>query len=253
MSEHDDEATGPIEEDEPTADDRDEQGSSREAEILAARRESLARLADAGMDPFALTLETALGVAEPDAIVGIHREFGDLAPGTTGDGMRTVAGRIVHRRDMGKLTFLVIRDRTGDIQLFCNAEAMDPAAFAPARRGRPRRHRRGQRPGRDDEEGRALDLRGAMGDAHEGLRPLPEKWHGLKDPDLQQRRRYLHLVTDDAPRALLPGACRRPADDAPRAGRARVRRVRGPDAAARGGRRERPAVHHASTTRSTRR
>ena len=39
-----------------------------------------------------------------------------------------------------------------------------------------------------------------MGDAHEGLRPLPEKWHGLKDPDLQQRRRYLHLVTDDAPR-----------------------------------------------------
>jgi lysyl-tRNA synthetase class 2 len=28
------------------------------------------------------------------------------------------------------------------------------------------------------------------------LRPLPEKWHGLKDPDLQQRRRYLHLATD---------------------------------------------------------
>jgi lysyl-tRNA synthetase class 2 len=32
------------------------------------------------------------------------------------------------------------------------------------------------------------------------LRPLPEKWHGLQDPDLQQRRRYLHLITDDAPR-----------------------------------------------------
>ena len=32
------------------------------------------------------------------------------------------------------------------------------------------------------------------------LRPLPEKWHGLKDPDLQQRRRYLHLIADDAPR-----------------------------------------------------
>src|SRR6187397_3015194 len=28
------------------------------------------------------------------------------------------------------------------------------------------------------------------------LRPLPEKWHGLKDPDLQQRRRYLHMATD---------------------------------------------------------
>ena len=32
------------------------------------------------------------------------------------------------------------------------------------------------------------------------LRPLPEKWHGLKDPDLQQRRRYLHLIADETPR-----------------------------------------------------
>ena len=32
------------------------------------------------------------------------------------------------------------------------------------------------------------------------LRPLPEKWHGLQDPDLQQRRRYLHLIADDDPR-----------------------------------------------------
>ena len=194
MSERDDEAT------EPTTDDRDEQGSSREAEILAARRESLARLADAGMDPFALTLETALGVAEPDAIAGIHREFGDLAPGTTGDAGRTVAGRIVQRRDMGKLKFLVIRDRTGDIQLFCNAKAMDPAAFALL----------------DEADlGDIVAAGGPVGMTKKGelsifverwamltksLRPLPEKWHGLKDPDLQQRRRYLHLATDDVPR-----------------------------------------------------
>ena len=32
------------------------------------------------------------------------------------------------------------------------------------------------------------------------LRPLPEKWAGLQDPDLQQRRRYLHLIADEAPR-----------------------------------------------------
>ena len=32
------------------------------------------------------------------------------------------------------------------------------------------------------------------------LRPLPEKWAGLQDPDLQQRRRYLHLISDEAPR-----------------------------------------------------
>jgi lysyl-tRNA synthetase class 2 len=35
------------------------------------------------------------------------------------------------------------------------------------------------------------------------LRPLPEKWHGLQDPDLQQRRRYLHLIADERPRTAF--------------------------------------------------
>ena len=57
------------------------------------------------------------------------------------------------------------------------------------------------------------------------LRPLPEKWHGLQDPDLQQRRRYLHLIADDAPRRYVARArpcCGR----SPRARRARLRRGR---------------------------
>ena len=45
----------------------------REAEVLAARRESLGRLEVAGIPPFALSLETALGVAEPDPIVAERR------------------------------------------------------------------------------------------------------------------------------------------------------------------------------------
>ena len=200
MSERDDEATGPTAEDGPTAGDRDEQGSSREAEILAARRESLARLADAGMDPFALTLETALGVAEPDPVAGIHREFGDLEPGTTGDGIRTVAGRIVQRRDMGKLKFLVVRDRTGDIQLFCNAKAMDPAAFALLDEAELGDIVAATGPVGMTKKGELSIFVGRWAMLTKSLRPLPEKWHGLKDPDLQQRRRYLHLATDDVPR-----------------------------------------------------
>jgi lysyl-tRNA synthetase class 2 len=51
------------------------------------------------------------------------------------------------------------------------------------------------------------------------LRPLPEKWHGLQDPDLQQRRRYLHLITDPtareyvAARATVLRTIRRELDD----------------------------------------
>ncbi|MGZ8623507.1 MAG: lysine--tRNA ligase [Actinomycetota bacterium] len=172
----------------------------REAEVLAARRESLGRLEEAGIPPFALSLETALGVAEPDPIAEIQASFGGLQPGESAEDTRTVAGRVVQRRDMGKLKFLVVRDRTGDLQLFCTAKDMDPAAFALL----------------DEVDlGDIVGATGHVGVTKRGelsvfverwamltksLRPLPEKWHGIKDPDLQQRRRYLHLIADEQPR-----------------------------------------------------
>ncbi len=172
----------------------------REAEVLAARRGSLRRLEEAGIPPFALSLEAALGVREPDPIAGIQASFADIQPGETAGETRTVAGRVVQRRDMGKLKFLVVRDRTGDLQLFCTAKGMDPAAFALL----------------DEVDlGDIIGATGPVGVTKRGelsvfverwamltksLRPLPEKWHGIKDPDLQQRRRYLHLIADDLPR-----------------------------------------------------
>jgi lysyl-tRNA synthetase class 2 len=187
---------GPIDESEVP----DREGRGREAEVLAARRESLRRLEEAGIPPFALSLETALGVTEPDPIEGIRASFGDLQPGVTADETRTVAGRVVQRRDMGKLKFLVLRDRTGDLQLFCTAKDMDPAAFTlldevdlgdiVAATGRVGVTKRG--------ELSVFVERWAM--LSKSLRPLPEKWHGIKDPDLQQRRRYLHLIVDEQPR-----------------------------------------------------
>ena len=108
----------------------EEERSSREAEVLAARRESLERLEAAGIAPFALTLESALGVADPTQIDDIRTGYDSLAPGDAGQDVRTVAGRVVQKRDMGKLQFLVIRDQTGDLQLFCNAGGMDPPSLA---------------------------------------------------------------------------------------------------------------------------
>jgi lysyl-tRNA synthetase, class II len=176
------------------------EGSVRESEILAARRESMKRLEAAGMPPFALGLRSALDVDEPDAIAQIRAEFGALDPGETTDEVRTVAGRIVQKRDMGKLKFIVVRDRAADIQLFCTAKDMDPSDLALLDEAEP---------------GDIVGATGRVGTTKKGelsivvrrwamlskaLRPLPEKWHGLKDPDLQQRRRYLHLATDPLPR-----------------------------------------------------
>ena len=94
------------------ASSEDAGATGREREVLKARRSSRERLGDRA---FALSLEQAIGVAEPDPIEGIRTEFGTLAEDTVSEVRRTVAGRVVLKRDMGKLVFLVVRDRTGDL------------------------------------------------------------------------------------------------------------------------------------------
>jgi len=171
--------------DEPPADE------GREAEILRARRASLERLRALGVPPFALRFE-------PDAhAADLVAEFdGRLEPGEESDRRGTLAGRVVFARRMGKLTFLVLRDGTGDMQLFVERRSLDEPSRAlleeidlgdiVGAEGNVTRTKRGEL---------SLKVR-TLTMLTKALRPLPEKWHGLRDPDLQQRRRYLHLAAD---------------------------------------------------------
>ncbi|HYZ14559.1 MAG TPA: lysine--tRNA ligase [Actinomycetota bacterium] len=177
----------------------------REREVLKARRESRERLGDKA---FALNLEQALGVREPTHSKAIRDEFAGAIPdGEVTDQIRTVAGRVVMLRDMGKLKFIVVRDRAGDIQLLCRegdvaegtAAVLDEIDLGDivAATGRVGKTKKG--------ELSVFVERLAM--LSKALRPLPEKWHGLKDPDLQQRLRYLQLATDlDARRIVTTRA-----------------------------------------------
>ena len=177
---------------------------------LAARRESLARLADAGMEPFASA--SARPSARPSRRASpTSREL--RGPRARGD----VRGR-AHRRGTRRASsatwascaFLVLRDRTGDLQLFCSAGGTDAEGLGAARRRRPRRHRRPPPVRSADQEGRAVDLRRAMGDAHEGACVrCPRSGTACSDPDLQQRQRYLHLIADDAAAPVRPRTERR--------------------------------------------
>lgn len=187
---------------------------AREAEVVAGRRDSVARLRARGMEPF------AIGFSQDTWAVELHAEFeGVLANEEESDRRAAVAGRVVLARRMGGLVFLVLRDGTGDLQLFCERASMDEASAAlldeidlgdiVGATGHVVRTRRGE-----------LSLKvSSLTMLTKALRPLPEKWHGLKDPDLQQRRRYLHLIADDAPRryfwarALVLKAIRRLLDD----------------------------------------
>jgi lysyl-tRNA synthetase class 2 len=173
---------------------------SREEEVLRVRRESLERLGDTA---FAISLRDTLDVDEPTSTKALRERYASLPPDRRADDTVTVAGRVVLKRDMGKLKFLTLRDGTGDIQLVCNQADLDEESFA-----------------RLDEVdlGDIIGATGPVGTTRRGelsvfvqrwamltksLRPLPEKWHGLKDPDLQQRRRYLHLIADETPRRAL--------------------------------------------------
>ena len=175
--------------------------TGREAEVLAARRASLERL---GRDQaFALDLRSVLEVGEPTPTGRIRTEHADLAPDTTTAERVIVAGRVVLKRDMGKLKFTTIRDRDGDLQLVFAKAAIPEDRFTLL----------------DEVDlGDIIGAEGVVGTTRRGelsvfvdrwamltkaLRPLPEKWHGLQDPDLQQRRRYLHLIADDTPRRYV--------------------------------------------------
>ncbi|HEX9122194.1 MAG TPA: lysine--tRNA ligase [Actinomycetota bacterium] len=170
-----------------------EGATGREREVLRARRESRERL---GHRAFSLNLEQALGVGEPTPSSEVRERHGMLPAGRSTEDRVTLAGRVVRARRFGKLTFLVLRDRDGDIQVVCSRADLSPDAFALLD---------------EIDLGDIVGATGTVGTTKKGelsifaeqlamlskaLRPLPEKWHGLRDPDLQQRYRYLHLASD---------------------------------------------------------
>jgi lysyl-tRNA synthetase class 2 len=180
-------------------------------DVLAARREKLDRLRAGGIEPFALRFDrdaTAADVAE--------RWGGLEAGGSTGQTVR-VAGRLVGLRRMGRLWFGLLRDGSGDLQLFLAEdtlkdwdllEDLDLGDWVGAE-GEVVKTRRGE-----------LSVKAArLTLLSKSLRPLPEKWHGLRDVELRFRRRYLDLATNPASReraqakARLLAAFRRHLDE----------------------------------------
>src|SRR2546423_856714 len=166
-------------------------------QVLAARRESLERLRGRGVEPFALRFDKDADAAD------VRREFDGIEPEAETGQVRSVAGRIVLDRRHGRLVFLQVRDRSGDLQLFCSEDAMDSGSWMlledldlgdiVGATGEVVKTKRGE-----------LSLKASsVVVLSKALRPLPEKWHGLKDPELRIRRRYLQLATEPESREVV--------------------------------------------------
>jgi lysyl-tRNA synthetase class 2 len=131
-------------------------------------------------------------------IAAVRTEAEKLEPGSESSESVRVAGRALARREMGKLVFLDLVDRSGRIQLLCDTSRTGPVDVdlgdVIGVTGSPAKARRGE-PSVAVEE---LVLLGKI------RSPLPDTFHGLTDTELRYRKRYLDLLmNEDARRDAL--------------------------------------------------
>lgn len=157
---------------------------------FAVRREKLDALRARGVEPYLDRFEVSAGAAD---LTARYAELGDGEE--TGD-VVSVAGRLIAKRDQGKLAFLVLRDGSGEIQLFCRVNVLGEAGFSAVTdldvgdwvgaKGNVLRTRRGELSVQPTE----VTL------LSKSLRPLPEKFHGLSDTETRYRQRYVDLIAN---------------------------------------------------------
>ena len=164
-------------------------GSGLAAE-KARRLGRIAELRERGDQPYPYRFDRTHTLGQ------VRAGWGGLEPGTETESVVTVAGRVVLFRDTGKLVFATIRDRDGDLQLFVSKAVVGDDAFADVKRldlgdwvgatGTVMTTRTGE-----------LSVKPtAVSLLAKAVRPLPDKWHGLTDPDTRYRQRYADLIVN---------------------------------------------------------
>ena len=130
-----------------------------------------------------------------DEIAQVRAEAEALEPGVESPESRRLAGRVLARRDMGKLVFLDLVDRSGRIQLLCpqarTGEVDVHLGDVVGAVGHPTKSRRGEPSLIVDELVVQSRIRS----------PLPDTFHGLTDVEQRYRRRYLDLLMNEEVRA----------------------------------------------------
>ena len=156
------------------------------SEILQIRRDKLKALQEAHMDPFEITVFDVSHHAQD-----IKDNFDEMEGSEI-----TIAGRLMSKRGMGKVSFCDLQDKSGRIQLYARQDEMDAEGYERFRKydigdivgvkGDVFRTQRGEMSVRAKE----ITL------LSKSLRPLPEKFHGLTDKEIRYRQRYVDLIVN---------------------------------------------------------
>jgi lysyl-tRNA synthetase, class II len=173
-----------------------EQEHPEHGDVFAERRDKLAAWRETGAAyPTAFQLREEIG---PLRAAFEHLEAGQEAPGA-----HRVAGRVMARRVHGKVSFVVLKDTSGELQLFAQVDALGDERYAAIEHidlgdfvgaeGTVMRTRRGE-----------LSLRLTSWTLlSKSLRPMPEKYHGLTDVETRYRKRYLDTMVNDESREVF--------------------------------------------------
>ncbi len=180
---------------------------------MQKRLEKLHALRERGVDPYPPRFYPS------HSILQVKKGFSSLAPEEKSGKTVTVAGRLVAMRRMGRAAFLDLRDGTGKIQVHASLDALGEEEYSGLC---------------DSDIGDFLGITGEVFRTRRGeltistaqwqllsksLRPLPEKWHGLKDVELRYRHRALDLIANEevreafTRRSRMIAAIRRYLDD----------------------------------------
>lgn len=153
-------------------------------DLLKIRRDKLRTLQEMGQDPFEITTsDRDISNAE------ITERFDELENNDV-----CIAGRVMSKRGKGKVSFLDVHDKSGKMQVFARYDDLGEEAYNLLKKW---------------DIGDIVEIKGFVFKTKVGeisvhakqvrmlaksLKPLPEKYHGLKDTDLRYRQRYVDLI-----------------------------------------------------------
>ena len=155
-------------------------------QLMKVRREKLDKLREEGKDPYKITKFNRTHTSEE-----IKDNYDELEGKDV-----TIAGRIMAKRIMGKASFCHIQDSEGKIQSYVSINELGEESYKAFK---------------EDDIGDIIGITGFVFKTRTGeisihakevtllsksLRPLPEKFHGLKDTDLRYRQRYVDLIVN---------------------------------------------------------
>jgi len=170
--------------------------------LMQSRLDHLASLRERGVEPFPARVRAV----EPIGPI-VHRHEDLSAEERSGEHV-TIAGRLTAMRGMGKASFFDLRDGAGRIQAHATVDELGEASYEELG---------------DVDIGDFLSVTGEVFRTKRGeltvaveaftflakaIRPLPEKWHGLKDVEQRHRHRALDMIANDSTREAFVGRSR---------------------------------------------